>query len=438
MKFETVLKQTPNRFTKYLHGSLFVNAYALILSNILVAVASYVFWIIVARKYGPGITGTASGILSAMAVLNTITSFGLEVGLLRYIPSLPNPHHKASLITFSSAVRTAASVFAAVVFLAGIRVWSPGLIDNLNEGPEIWLFIFLVLTNGIYQLFNAVFVAHRTSQFVTLTSAVYNGLKLLFLLLIPVIFGFKGVIFTVVASIFITILYAGYRIQQTYRGYDFRFLQSGLIKEFLIYSSSNQLVDVFLGLPQMLLPLFVINSLGAEANGIFYIAWMISSIVRTFSVSIAQSTFAESSSQAENFGKNLWQGLKLSILVTVSCAALLAVFAPWLLSFFGKSYVSGGLVILQWFLVSVIPFSFVILYITAQRVRKNIPYLLLVTGAWFGVSVIASLIGLKANGLEGLTTGWVLSQFISLALCVVLFFIENFLLTKRIKLFKWK
>ena len=403
----------------YLRNSLVRNSYFLILANVIVAGASYVFWILLARLSGQEVVGVSSAFLSAMAVLGLIASVGLENGLIRFLPEKYEENILPGFISISIGIRSVISLLAGIIFILGIKWWTPALLPYLHDPIMILLFIILVVANGLYQLFNGVFVSFRKAHFVSLANIIYNGIEIIVLLLITGKVGVTGIIILVSLSLIITNMVSVIIIIfQDRNGWKkSKHIQFNMIKEFIKFSFSNYIVEIFLGLPILVLPLFVINILGPITNAIFYIVWMTSNLLRTFSVSISQSTFAEGSVAPENLAHTLRHGVNLILLVNILGGGGLLLFTPFLISLFGSDY-QAGIPLMFWLIISKLPFAFFVMVITVQRIRKRNLSIIGLSLSWSILSLVCSWIGLRVGGLNGVIIGWSISQFAVLPLCI--------------------
>ncbi len=405
--------------------TLYLNAYALIGSNLLTAAASYLFWILAARRFTDEAVGIASAMLSSMALLDVLASLGLESGLIRFLPTQEDMEASNHMLQVATTLRLAAALITTLVFIAGLSLWAPGL-PPVAQANGLWmLFVLLTLANGAYNLLNAAFIALRKARYVFTGSLIFNTVKLGIVAVIPSATDAPGVLTAVTAGLFSLVLIellvflpalsAGFRPRLSLA------LQS--LRGFFNYSVVNQLADVLLGLPQMLLPLFVINTLGASANARFYTAWMTAGVLRTACISIAQSAFAEGSAAVHQSGTlhtSIKHSLGLSLLALLGGGGLLAVSGRWVLLLFGKSYSEEGTRLLYWLLVSVLPFSLMNLYLTTLRIRKQTALLLVISAAWATISLSGSWLGMRAEGLTGIAMGWTIAQFAALILTIPL------------------
>jgi O-antigen/teichoic acid export membrane protein len=128
----------------------------------------------------------------------------------------------------------------------------------------------------------------------------------------------------------------------------------------------------------MLLPLIVIGQLGAAMNAYFYLPWTITSSLQMVALNMSTSFTVEAArdhSQRYVYGARVLVH-NLRILVPLVLAIVIA--APYLLGFFGAEYARQGTDMLRLLALSVIPYSFVSLYVGLERVQNRVHHIAVV------------------------------------------------------------
>lgn len=202
-------------------------------------------------------------------------------------------------------------------------------------------------------------------------------------------------------------------LPMTQTGYSpFPALQRESVNELVHYSLGNYVAGLLWtrGVPSFLLPLMVINVLGAEANAYFYIAWSIALIIFMIPGAISWSLFVEGSHHEELLLPNTKRALKLSLLILVPAIAIIFVLGNKLLLLFGQSY-SNNATILLWILaLSTLPMCINELYLTVNRVRKNMKRLIMVSAIAACLSLGLGYFLMIKMGLVGVGVGWLVGQ----------------------------
>ncbi len=359
------------RIKRLMLQQLHVNAYALIGANLLTAVGSYLFWVVVARRFRQEIVGISSAAFASIAIIGLLSDLGLGSGLVRFLP-MKGKREGDSLIRAALWMRIGASTVVVLVFILGLAWWSPGLLP-LHSRPELWLiFASIAVLNGIFQIQNSVSTAMRDTRYALFATTILTTAKFVSVISWSLGSDLVTVLLSVDIALAVTVLIQvlfflprvrpGYRPEKGFKAAD--------LGQFYSYSASNLIADLSLDLPPLLVPILIVNSLGAEANAHFHPAWMTANLLRTACRSIGQSVFAEGSTRIQDLYSSLRQGVWLSLVVVVFSGLGLLLVGPQLLMLFGKGYSEQGAPFLPWLLFSVIPFSIVNLFVTAQRVHS--------------------------------------------------------------------
>lgn len=83
------------------------------------------------------------------------------------------------------------------------------------------------------------------------------------------------------------------RVQKGYR--PFPSVSKEVVNEMVHFSFANYAANMLWVLPQLILPLMVVNLLGAEQTAYFFIGWAVASILFVIPLATSFSLFAEGS-----------------------------------------------------------------------------------------------------------------------------------------------
>ena len=79
------------RLKQFLSTSLYRNATYLVINAVVTGLFSFFFWIVVARFYNEIDVGYSAAIISATTFLATISMFGFNFSLIRFLPQAKKP-----------------------------------------------------------------------------------------------------------------------------------------------------------------------------------------------------------------------------------------------------------------------------------------------------------------------------------------------------------
>jgi O-antigen/teichoic acid export membrane protein len=196
-------------------------------------------------------------------------------------------------------------------------------------------------------------------------------------------------------------------------GYRFRLtIQRQIRKRLLHFSFANFIGEILWQVPILVLPLIIINILGAEANAYFYIARTIAWLPLAIPASTAMSLFAEGSSdyREEKLGSNLNQSFKLIAVLLIPAILILVFFGEKLLLLFGVEYSENSTHLLQLLALAALPASINLVYLGILRVERKLIKIIVITGV-AGVGTLAlSYLLLPQLNILGVGAAWLATQ----------------------------
>jgi O-antigen/teichoic acid export membrane protein len=154
----------------------------------------------------------------------------------------------------------------------------------------------------------------------------------------------------------------------------------------------------------------VIQSLGAEANAYFYVAWAIGSGLSSIPAAIFTSLFAEGSHEEAQLGANTGRAIKINFLILGTALVLILALSGQLLWLFGKAYSESGTSLLRIIALSAIPVSVTHLYVTIQLVVKSIRRVIITSVVSCCLGLAPSYLLMLRLGLIGAGVGWLSGQ----------------------------
>jgi len=411
--------RSPEKGIKSLYGvSFYRNAVYLMLSSGVTAALGFVFWILAARFYSASDVGLASAIISAAGLLALLSTLGLNYGLIRFLSSSGEKSNITINSTFT--ITGLLSIIFALIFIAGLSLWSPALIflrQNL-----IWLIAFVVFTAAytLFSLLSSPFIAKRRADF-TMVQNIINALLKLTLIIPLAAFFHSGGIFAswligfvvtagVVIFLFLPRVQAGYRFFPTIR--------KEVVNEMARFSLTNYIVVLLQTAPAFVLTLMVVNLLGAEANAYFYIASGVAGLLSAIAGATSTALFAEGSYDEQKLGQNIKRSLKLVLLLLVPAIILVFLIGDKVLLLFGRAYSENATRLLWILAVSALPQSINYIYFGVKRVQKKMKDVIWLTALIAVCTLGLSWLLLPRMGILGAGIASLISQGIAALLIV--------------------
>ena len=406
--------------------SLYRNALYLVIVNLALPATGLAFWVIAARFYSAEDVGLASAIIAAMALLASLSTLGLNFGLIRFLPH--SGQNANPMINSCFTISGLASIVLCVIFFAGLSIWSPALLFLRQNPTYLAAFIVFTVANALSLMVNDTFIAERRSGFALARGLIFGVLRLPLPILLAAFFHSFGIFaswgislavaLVISVLIFLPRAQTGYRLLPT--------ISKSAVNEMMHFSLANYISNQFWFLPSFILPIMVLNLLGAELNAYFYIAWVVGSALAMVPFAIAMALFAEGSYNKQRLGADAWRSLKLTSLIIVPVVIVIVIIADKLLLLFGSSYSESGTMLLRIMALSTFPTAINYIYLSIKRVEKKLAVLLKLT-AFIAIATLAlSYLLLPRIGINGAGIAWLGSQGV-----VAVGIIVSFLLRRK-------
>ncbi|MFC1938096.1 lipopolysaccharide biosynthesis protein, partial [Chloroflexota bacterium] len=277
---------------EHLKSSLYRNSLFLMTSTVARVGLGFLFWIVIARFYSEAEVGWGSAIISAIELLAFLSSLGLNTAFIRFLPRTEKPQDMInSCLTLTGVVALALSA----IFIIGLDIWSPALHFIREHVVFSLAFIFFVLLMTLTLMIDSVFISKRKAEFVLFRRSIVLLLRLPLPVLMALFFHAFGIAASWGIALGIAFVIAIFlfmpRVQNQYR--PMLGLNLGIISNMRRYSTGNYLASLSIIAPTHILPIMIVNLLGAEQNAYFYMGWMIAGLLSSIPMAVSQSLFAE-------------------------------------------------------------------------------------------------------------------------------------------------
>jgi len=367
------------------------------------------FWIVVARFYTEAEVGLGSAIISAMSLLSIISLVGLNISLVRFLPHSDKPQE---LINSCYTLGGLISLVVAGIFLAGLGFWSPALAFVNQNAIFASAFIVFTILWTLSGLVNYTFVARRRAALALYKGIIFSVLKLALPVLFVLFFRTFGIVASwgvaMAVALGVSIFMFLPRVQHSYKPVPT--LKLNLLKDMWRYSGGNYLANLFMSCIPVILPLMVVNLLGAQQNAYFYIAWMMGGLLFAIPFAVSQSLFAEGSHFEDKLRENVTKSLKFTYLLLVPAVIVLILVGKWVLLAFGQSYSANGLHLLWVLNVSSLPLVVTYIYSGILRVTGRIKELVAIWGFIVLAVLLVSYLIMPVTGIIGIGYAWLGAQ----------------------------
>jgi O-antigen/teichoic acid export membrane protein len=391
--------------TQLVKDPLFRNSIFLMLSTVVMGALGFFFWLLNAKLFSTDQIGVATTLISIMSLISTVSLFGFNTVYIRYLLSSEDPNRE--LNSGLTIVAIVSAVFSSV-FVALTPMISPHLAflhDNLLFGSS---FVFFMIVSSLNMITDAVFIAHRRAHYNLIVNSVMSTVKLV----LPPFFlvlGSYGIFMAAAIGASIDLMLSLYFIVFRF-GYSlYPTIDFSVVQQTFRFFISNYISGLLSILPTLVLPILVLNRLGANEAAFYYIDLMIVNLLYVIPFASAQSLFAEGSYDEGKLIDHAKRAVKLNLLLLVPVSAVLLIGGRFILSIYGYSYAGEGTSLLQIMTVSAA-------FITADYIYAAI---FKVTGAKSSIIAMSlvgtiSIIGLSFElvnyGLVGVGLAWLIGN----------------------------
>jgi len=375
-------------------------------NTIVAAGLGFFFWMVVAKFYTEAEVGLGAAIISAASVLGLLSTLGLGIALIRFLPKAEKP---VDMINTCFTLGGIVAVALAAIFVAGVGLWSPALGFIKDNAIFVVAFVSFVLFFTLSTLMESTFIARRRAEFALSRSAISSLLKISLAVLLVLFFHAFGIVgswgIAIIVAFVISLFFFVPRVQNGYK--PMPKLDVGIINNTWRYSAGNYLAVLFLSAPALVLPIMVVNLLGAEQNAYFYIAWMIAGLLFAIPMAVSRSLFAEGSHFEEELGVNVRRSLRFIFVLLIPAIIIIFLAGKWLLLIFGEGYSANALMLLWILGLSSILVGVNSVYMSTLRVAGRIRELVIISGFIAIAVLLASYLFTPATGIVGIGYAWI-------------------------------
>ncbi len=386
-----------------LNDPLFRNSLILMVTCVFEALAGFAFWIVATRLYLASDIGLVAAFIAAMGLLSNLASLGLHISVIRF---LPQERDKAGLINTVSTLTGGVSILAAVIFIVGLPLWSPALLVLRSNVLLLFCFIFFTMGTTLLMIQRQVFIALRRTETLAVQRMILQGVKILLAVALVSfsllgLFSSWGVAILLVSGVGLLLIW---RAQPDYSpGITIKRRLVGRIAQF---STGSYVAEILSALSTYLLPLLIVNMLGAEHNAYFYIAFRITEAIFALCLTVVLSFFTEGSYDPSKLRSTTIKTAYLLVPLILAGTAVAFLFGDKLLALFGAAYQENALRILWVLALSMAPRMICELYVNIKWVSLRVLPNIYLNLAQLLLIVILSYFLMIKVGVLGVALGW--------------------------------
>ena len=393
-----------SKVIRHTRDPLYKNSFFIMLTSISNAGFGFVFWMLAAKLYPKEEVGVATALVSSMLLLSNMSRFGLGFSIIRFFPE----KDKSGVLSTSIMVAALFAIVLGTIFVAGTELWSPEL-TLLRSPKNLIMYLIFLVASSTAILTGISFTAMRRADFYFLQGLIMGSR--VFLLFPFVFLGAMGIfgafsLSFVLASIVALFLLARLGVRFTPR------IDKAFLNDALHFSAGNYIANLLMLSPNQLLPIMVLNVLGAENAAHYYIAFAIASLLFMIPQAVSTSLFVEGSHGELLKKATIKSLLAIAVLLTPS-VAFLYLFGGEVLALIGKDYATSGFELLRIMVLASFFVAVCYVYFSIKRVQKDVKGIVSLSSLIFILLIGLSYVFMLEFGLVGIGYAWIVSYGIA-------------------------
>jgi O-antigen/teichoic acid export membrane protein len=334
------------------------NAGSLAATTGLTSIFGFVFTIVAARIFSPNEVGWGNTAINEMQLFGTIGMLGLNTMLIGELPKRAQNRgglFAASLAT--SAIGSAILGFAFAV-IVGLYFSDPHHLPGIGGSlGQVLLFVTGTALTGATLVFDEGTIGLLRGGVQLWRNMAMSAIKLLALPITAVVLHDK---FGVGLSLAYVIGIVGSMVPASLmliRGGSRVFHRPdwASLRRLLPVAVNHNWLNLAMATPSRIIPIIVTVVVGPTDSAVFYVAWMISSLLFMVPVHLGTVLFALASASPEVVAEKLRFVLRISLLIGLPVMAALAISAHFMLGIYKPIYAEFGTVPLWLLIIGYIP-----------------------------------------------------------------------------------
>ncbi len=392
--------------------SLIINSIYLMVTNFVSSIIGFFFWLIAARYYLPSDIGITSAIFSSVSLISMIGSLGLSRALVFY---LPRNNNTGKIISSCLAINIISSITFSLIFILGLKIWSPELSLILNNLENILIFITITVGISISGLIGATFTAGKRSSLQMIKETIFHTIKIFPLILLTGL-GAIGILVSIGIGLILSMIIGFILLFKTWK-YLPKLTLDPIIKNMAKFSAGNYIADIFNNLPKLMFPIMILNMISAKSAGYFYIAIMMAGLLYSITISISSSLLVESSNE-EKFWYNVNKAIKFNLIILIPSILLFMIFGEYILNIFNPDYAENATKTLIILTITGIPLSLVNIFNTVRNAQNRVLSLIRLNFIIAFITISLSIPLIKIMNIEGVAISYLIANTVGVIIVI--------------------
>jgi O-antigen/teichoic acid export membrane protein len=396
------------------HGHV-VRGSVVVVGNLTIgAIASFVFWVVLARLEPRAIVGTAAALTTILMFLNYATSLGLPVVVPRYAGG---PSAAARTIFCWAILSTA---LASLVGVGLFQLFAPEsalrpLTRALGTAPGLILLAVLLVGFSLGVVVDARLLTLRMWGWLTVKTVFVAAARFPILLLRPTT---SVGVFLFVAGMAPTAV-SGYvgALGLARGGWGLASVVGTQLRAATRFARVNYVSLLALQAPTLALPLIVSENVNKTEYAAFFVAFSVTTVVFLVPTTIGQVLLAEGGTRGSDLKHQVRTARRLALGVAAGMVALSPAMAVVLRVAYGSRYQDAARLLLP-LVAAVLMWAVAAVYLTEARITEHTGGTLLITLLFALATLVPAPVLAQDFGLGGVAATWIFGNIVVLVVAL--------------------
>jgi O-antigen/teichoic acid export membrane protein len=391
------------------------NSLFLILSSAVQAGLGFAFWIIAARLFSIADVGRASSLISATTMVAFFALLGLNSTFVRFLPSVPD---KDSLITAGLMLVALCGAVLGLGYALLTPVLAPRLAFVAHRPVLAIGFALLTGAAAVNLLTDSIFIASRKAGYNTLVDGGFGGLSKVAASLALTGTGAYGLFCASASGSAVAAVASLLLMMKVLRWRPALKSLRTTLWPLLRFSGANYVGNVLNMLPSLVVPLIVLDRLGASAAAYYFVPFQVAQLLYSAGGAVEQAFLAEGAHEGTIGRELLRRSARVLIAFCLPAYLVLTVAARWLLLVFGVSYSQHGSVGLMLLAAAALPIAAGNWLMTVLRLAGRLRAIV-VSNVVYAVGISALAWFLAPHGLTAVCAAWPVGALLGTAVAAI-------------------
>jgi O-antigen/teichoic acid export membrane protein len=392
---------------------LYLNAYALIASNLLTSALGVVFWSLAAHLYSVEVLGVSSAVISTMLFITGVAQLNLRTALIRLVPEAGPGTGR--LVVMAYAVTLAASFLLGVAAFGTMAILGTGTLalEGLATPFGILLLAVGTMAWSVFNLQDGVLAGLRRTVWVPVENGLFGVAKIVALVALVVSMPALGIVVSWIVPMVICVVVVSVALARWIPAHMAASPGRAIAmrsRQLLRFVAADYVGSLCALSVAALVPVVIVAVSGPRAGAYLYIVWTISTSLNLLPVNMCASMMVETVHADAHVGTEARRVAVHMARILVPIVLGVVVFADWILGIFGPEYVEAGALPLRILALGVLPYGVNVLYLATARINGMGREIVATQVALAALTIGGAVLLVGSMGITGVAVAWFAAQ----------------------------